>query len=75
MFAVSIQDIEAEREEHIEEFPVLIEFKDLFPKETPRLPPKQDLDFSIELTPGSVLASKSLYRMSAPELVELKLQL
>ena len=39
-FAVNIQDIEAEREQHIEEFPVLLEFKDIFPKEIPELPPK-----------------------------------
>ena len=62
-------------EKHIEEFTILEEFKDVFPEEIPRLPPKQDLFFSIELTPGSVPASKSSYRMSAPELVELKLQL
>ena len=45
----------------------------MFPKEIPGLPVKRDLEFSIELTPGSVLASKAPYRMSAPELVELKL--
>ena len=72
---VNIQDIEADREQHIEYFLVLEELKDVFPKEIPRLPPKQDLDFSIKLTPGSVPASKSPYCMSAPELVELKLQL
>ena len=75
LFAVNIQDIEAEREQHIEEFIVIIDFKDVFPEEIQGLPSKRDLDFSIELTPGSVLASKSPYRMSALELVELKLQL
>ena len=43
--------------------------------EIPGLPLKQDLVFFIELTPGSILASKAPYRMSAPELAELKLQL
>ena len=47
----------------------------MFPKEILGLPLKQDLELSIELTPGSVLASKAPYRMSAPKLVELKLQL
>ena len=47
----------------------------MFLEEIPRLPPKRDLEFSIELTPGSVPASKAPYRMSAPELVELKLHL
>ena len=47
----------------------------MFPKEILELPPKRDLDFSIELTPGSVPASKAPYHMSATELVELKMQL
>ena len=38
----------------------------MFPEEIHGLPLKQDLEFSIELTPGSVPASKSPYRMSAP---------
>ena len=38
LFAVNIQDIEAEREQHIKEFLVLVDFKDIFPKEIPRLP-------------------------------------
>ena len=52
-----------------------MEFKDVFPEEIPRLPLKRDLDFSIELIPGLVPASKAPYHMSALELVELKLQL
>ena len=75
LFAVNIQDIESDREQCIEDFPVLKEFKDVFPEEIIRLTLKLYLDFSIELTPRSVLASKAPYRMSAPELVELKLQL
>ena len=70
---MNIRDIESNREQCIEEFLVLEEFKDLFPEEIPVLPLKHDLDFSIELSPGSVPASKSPYRMSAPKLVELKL--
>ena len=73
LFAVNIQDIESDREQHIEDFPILEEFKDVFPKEIHRLPLKQDPDFSIELTPGSAPSSKSPYHMSAHDLVELKL--
>ena len=39
-FTVNIQDIEAEREQHIEDFFILVEFKDVFTKEIPGLPPK-----------------------------------
>ena len=51
LFAVNIRYIVSNREKHIEYFPVLEEFKDVFPKEILELPLKQDLYFSIELTP------------------------
>ena len=73
LFAMNIQDVESDREQRIEYFPILEEFKDVFLEEIPGLPPKRDLDFSIELTPGSISASKAPQCMSAPELVELKL--
>lgn len=41
----------------------------------PRLPPKRDIDFTINLVPRVALVSKSPYRMSTLELMELKLQL
>ena len=66
-------DVEFDREQRIEDFPILEEFKDVFPEEIPGLPLKRDLEFSIEITLGLVFSSKSPYRMSAPELVELKL--
>jgi hypothetical protein len=37
------------------------------------LPPRRDIDFSIELAPGVVPVSRTPYRMSTPELVELKI--
>jgi hypothetical protein len=54
---------------------VLWEFRDVFSEEVPGLPPKRDLDFSIDLVLGEVPTSKVPYRMSTPELVELKVQL
>jgi hypothetical protein len=63
------------KELKVEDHPVLWEFKDVFPEEVPGLPPKRDLDFSIDLVPGVVPTSKVPYRMSTPELVELKVQL
>ena len=46
-----------------------------FPDETPGLPPKRDINFIIELVPGEALVSKTPYRMSTLELLELKMQL
>ena len=75
LFVVNIRDIESDREQCIEDFPVLEEFKDVFPKQISILHSKGYLYFSIEVTPGSVPASIAPYHMRAPELVELKLQL
>jgi hypothetical protein len=47
----------------------------VFPEEVPSLPPRGDIDFSIELISGVVPMSRAPYRMSTLELVELKLQL
>eukprot|EP00253_Pinus_taeda_P025715 PITA_25715 len=55
--------------------PVVQEFVDVFPEEVPGLPRKRDIDFTIELTPGAAPVSRAPYRMSVPELTELKMQL
>ena len=47
----------------------------MFPDEIPGLPPKRDIDFTIELVPGAAPVSKTPYRMSTPEMLELKMQL
>lgn len=39
----------------LENIPVIQEFADVFPEEIPRLPPKKDIDFTIELVPGVAL--------------------
>jgi hypothetical protein len=59
----------------LEDHPILRDYRDVFPEEVPGLPPRRDIDFSIELAPGAVPVSRTPYRMSTPELVELKLQL
>eukprot|EP00253_Pinus_taeda_P015634 PITA_15634 len=55
--------------------PVIKEFTDVFPEEIPGLPPKRNIDFTIELVPGAAPVSRAPYRMSVPELTELKMQL
>ncbi|XP_074299914.1 uncharacterized protein LOC141631095 [Silene latifolia] len=57
------------------EIPVVGEFDDVFPEEILGLPPKRDIDFSLELKPGTRPISKALYRMGPKELEELKKQL
>jgi hypothetical protein len=50
------------------------DFEDVF-KEVSGLPPKRDIDFSINLMPGAAPVSKTPYRMITPELKELQIQL
>ena len=56
----------------LEDIPVLKEFKDIFSEEVPGLPPKRDIEFTINLIPGAVLALKAPYRMNIIELIDLK---
>ena len=51
------------------------EFKDVFLDEIPGLPLKRDIDFTIELVLGVATMSKTPYRMSTSEMLELKMQL
>ena len=59
----------------IENIPVLKEYIDVFPEEIPGLPPKRELDFTIELVPSAVPSSKAPYRMNILEINELNSQL
>ena len=77
-YAVTITD-EASKSEtdklKIEDIPILNEFTNVFPEEIPGLPPRRELDFTIELAPGAIPRSKAPYRMNILELNELKSQL
>jgi hypothetical protein len=59
----------------LEEIPVVREFADVFPDELPGMPPDRDVEFVIELQPGTAPISKRPYRMPPKELAELKTQL
>jgi hypothetical protein len=54
---------------------VVCEFLDAFPQDLPGLPPEMDVEFVIELKPGTTPISRRSYRMPPNELVELKTQL
>ena len=57
------------------DIPVVCEFLDVFPDELPRLPPDNDVEFKIELLPGTSPISRRPYRMAPNELAKLKVQL
>jgi hypothetical protein len=54
------------------EVPVVNKFPDVFPDELPGMPPDRDIEFVIELKPGTVPIYKIPFRMTTPELAELK---
>jgi hypothetical protein len=54
------------------EVPVVNEFPDVFPEELPGMPPDRDIEFVIELNPDTAPIYKTPFRMTTPELVELK---
>jgi hypothetical protein len=54
------------------EVPVVNEFPDVFPEELPGMPPNRDIEFVIELKPGTAPIYKTPFRMITPELAELK---
>ena len=59
----------------LREVPVVNKFSDMFPEDLPRLPLHREIEFSIEIVPGTDPISIPPYRMSLVELEELKSQL
>jgi hypothetical protein len=59
----------------LDEIRVVQDYPDVFPKELPGMPPNRDIEFIIELLPGTPPISKRPYRMPMNELVELKKQI
>jgi len=51
---------------------VVCEFLDIFPEDLPGLPPVREIEFSIEVLPGTAPIFKMSYRMASIELAELK---
>jgi len=59
----------------LEHIPVVCEFPDVFPEELLGLPPDREVEFAIELIPGTTPISRRSYWMPPNELAELNNQL
>ncbi|XP_050877280.1 uncharacterized protein LOC127081032 [Lathyrus oleraceus] len=59
----------------VTQIPIVCEFPEVFSKDVTSLPPEREMEFSIDLIPGTTTISVSLYRMALLELRELKDQL
>jgi hypothetical protein len=62
-------------EKSLENIRIVCEYLEKFMKELPGMPPDHDIEFSIELVPGTASISKRPYRMDIKDLVELKKQI
>jgi hypothetical protein len=61
--------------QNLEDIPVACEFPDVFPDDLSGIPPDQDVEFTIELQPGTTPVSRRPYKMAPKDLAELKVQL
>ena len=62
-------------EVRLEDVPIMRDFLDVFPDDLPGLPPEREIDFPIDLVPGTAPISLPPYIMAPAELKELKTQL
>jgi hypothetical protein len=56
----------------IEDIRVVCEYLDVFPEDLLGMAPERDIEFLIDLLPGTAPIAKRPYRMSVGELEELK---
>ena len=64
----------SDRGVEIGDIAVVNEYQDVFPEELPGLPPEREVDFGIDLLPGTAPISQAPYRMAPAELKELQAQ-
>jgi hypothetical protein len=67
--------IDSSEVDPLEIIKVVSEFPDVFPKDLPGMPPERKVEFAIELLPRTAPIFKRAYKVSKPELVELKKQI
>ena len=59
----------------LDDIPIVRDYPYVFSEELPGLPPKREVEFTIELVLGTTPISKEPYRIAPLELKELKTQL
>jgi hypothetical protein len=58
--------------EGLEHLPVVREFADIFPEELPGMPPERELDFTIDLKPGTELIARMPYQDVNPKVTRVE---
>ncbi|XP_052159447.1 uncharacterized protein LOC127776933 [Oryza glaberrima] len=58
----------------LEDIPIVQEYPEVFPEDLTTMPPKREIEFRIDLAPGTAPIYKRPYRIAANELAEVKKQ-
>ncbi|XP_073039337.1 uncharacterized protein [Primulina eburnea] len=74
-FLASVVDLRKESNLQLQDIDVVQDYPDVFADDVPGLPPDREVEFVIDLIPGTTLISKAPYRMAPTEMKELKTQL
>ncbi|KAL8098148.1 hypothetical protein AgCh_031067 [Apium graveolens] len=74
VYLAHVMDVEKEFV-RIEDIPIVRDYPDVFPDEFHGLPPDREIEFTIDLAPGTEPVSKAPYRMAPVEMKELAAQL
>nr|GFD49178.1 putative reverse transcriptase domain-containing protein [Tanacetum cinerariifolium] len=62
-------------EKRLEDVPIVQEFLEVFLEDLPGLPPTRQVEFQINLVPGTAPVARSPYRLALAEMKELSTQL
>jgi len=73
--ALKAQEESQPKDKTIDDVPVVRDYAKVFPEELPGMPPDRDVEFVIDLMPGTGPIAKRPYRMSVDEQAELKKQI
>nr|GEY49235.1 hypothetical protein [Tanacetum cinerariifolium] len=57
-------------EKRLEDVPIIREFPKVFPEDLPGLPPARQVEFQIDLLPGTALVARSPYRLAPAEMID-----
>nr|GFD36364.1 reverse transcriptase domain-containing protein [Tanacetum cinerariifolium] len=63
------------QEKRLEDVPVIRDFPEVFPDDLPGLPPPQQVEFRIDLVPGTAPVARAPYQLAPSEMKELAKQL
>ncbi|GKB45279.1 putative reverse transcriptase domain-containing protein [Tanacetum coccineum] len=74
VFVIQVMEKKSD-EKRLEDIPVVREFPEVFPEDLPGLPPVRQVEFQIDLIPGTTPVARAPYRLAPSKMQELSNQL